>query len=218
MSSQIAEHYKKYKELYVVGFTFILTGLFGALLTYQLDESARMNVKYEHDLDYAREEGKSALETVNRLISERHMNALNYIYAIDSLAADQISPEEFETARSKYLIAKDNWNYEWNLMRVKIKNYFSDELVLKFYDYEGDKKAEETKTTNPIYWEMMSLTGKFRALHEAIAVAKTTTTPENLELATKIYDSLSYDLYDFYDEMEAMLSSGKLGQMLHRYK
>ncbi len=203
-------HYKKYKELYIIFFTFLLSGLFGSILTYRLNEMSRMNAKYDSDLQYAREEGKQALEKINELISERHMNANNYITAIQSLSQNDISPTEFETIRSKYLASKDTWNYNWNLMRVKIKNYFSDDLARDFYDYDKDAKADKEKETNRLYWESMSITGKFRALHDAIGAAKTTKAKEDIEMANTIYDSLGYDLYNFFDKMEAMLSSGQL--------
>lgn len=214
MSQKVNEHYKAYKELYIVTLTFLFSGIFGSLLTFYLNEASRVNVKYENDLQYAREEGRKALETVNNLISERHMNSVNYIVAIDNLSQELITPEEFEVVRAKYLTSKDNWNYHWNLMRVKLKNYFSDDLARDFYDYDRDAKAEEERETNPDYWQSMTITGKFRALHEAIAKAKTSKTKEDIETATKIYDSLGYDLFYFYDKMEHMLSTGKLGQML----
>lgn len=80
----------------------------------------------------------------------------------------------------------------------------------EFYDYDKDAKAELTKSNNITYWEDMSITGKFRALHDAIAVAKNSGSPEDIRNATQIYDALGFQLYDFYNKMETSLRSGNL--------
>ena len=116
-----------------------------------------------------------------------------------------------DSVRAKYDESMERWNLDWNLMRVLIKRTFSEELEEMFYDYEGDKLKDAAGDS-----KAMSITGKFRALHQAIRGAEKATDSEQrntlLDRAEELYHSLGFDLYNLFDTMALGIQTGDLGE------
>jgi hypothetical protein len=99
-------------------------------------------------------------------------------------------------------------------MRVLIKRTFSEELEAMFYDFDGDKRKESAED-----YQSMSITGKFRGLHQAIRGAEKA--PDSaqrtalLDKAEAIYNSLGFDLYHLFDVMALSIQTGDLGENRH---
>jgi hypothetical protein len=204
--------YRRYKELWLMATGFLFTSVIGTGITGYHQSLVDQRSARETRASAAKQAGMETLRKVSEDIAKRHFNSLKMIDLIR--AANGPSPPSADSAeriRTKYSDSLERWNLDWNLLRVLIKRTFSEELETRFYDYDGDKRKESAGSV-----ETMSITGKFRALHQSIRGAEKATDSAArdtlLDRAESIYHSLGFDLYNLFDRMALGIQTGDLGE------
>jgi len=204
--------YQRYKELWLMVVGFLFTSVIGAGITgYHQALVDDRNARETRAAD-AKRAGMETLRRISEDISRRHFLSLKMIDGVR--AANGTAPQPgspFAAVRTKYDESMERWNLDWNLMRVLLKRTFSEEVESMFYDYEDDKAKESAGD-----YGHMSVTGKFRTLHQALRGAEKATEADRrtelLDRAEDLYHSLGFDLYGLYDTMALRIQTGDLGE------
>jgi hypothetical protein len=207
--------YKRYKELWLMIAGFAFTSIIGTAITGYHQSLIDDRNGRETRMADAKKAGMETLHRISEDISKRHYHSLKMIDRIRSAneapPAAGIAANSLESVRAKYSESMERWNLDWNLMRVLIKRTFSEELETLFYDFEGDKRKESADD-----FKSMSITGKFRTLHQALRGAEKATDSERrnalLDKAQEMYNALGFDLYNLFDTMAFDIQTGDLGE------